>query len=49
MRIIKTINDLPQEKQKELREKEKEAKIRREINRILREQAIERLKARGEL
>jgi len=35
MRIIKTINDLPQEKQKELREKEKEAKIRREIKQLL--------------
>jgi hypothetical protein len=49
MRIIKSINDLPQEKQKHLKEQEKEAKIRREMNKVLREMAIERLKAKREL
>jgi hypothetical protein len=36
-------------KKEEKTKQEKEAKIRREINRILREQAIANLKAKGEL
>ena len=47
MRIIKTIDDLPQEKREKIKAEEKEKKIRQKMQEILRKMAIKELKKEG--
>jgi hypothetical protein len=49
MRVIKTIDDLPQHKKEKIKEEEKERKIRQKMQEILRRMAIEELKKEGKL